>query len=131
MLARSLLDMVAAGLIEDVDVDSFNLPFYTPPSMMPTFSGPSLDWFLSALLLVWFLPSLLCPSLKALLLDLLNSSSFQELYTIFLILCMAFSGSGTDFIGKPATTDVMKFGAVGNGVTDDSRIDKIISSFLC
>ncbi|KAA8538071.1 hypothetical protein F0562_027682 [Nyssa sinensis] len=35
---------------------------------------------------------------------------------------MALSGSSTDFIGKPATTDVMKFGAVGNGVTDDSRL---------
>uniref|UniRef100_A0A5B7AQH7 Uncharacterized protein n=1 Tax=Davidia involucrata TaxID=16924 RepID=A0A5B7AQH7_DAVIN len=30
LLARSLLDMVAEGLIEEADVDSFNLPFYAP-----------------------------------------------------------------------------------------------------
>ncbi|KAA8541904.1 hypothetical protein F0562_023056 [Nyssa sinensis] len=36
---------------------------------------------------------------------------------------MALSGSSTDFISKPATpSNVMTFGAVGNGVTDDSNI---------
>ncbi|KAA8520356.1 hypothetical protein F0562_014612 [Nyssa sinensis] len=30
LIARSLLDMVATGLVEEADVDSFHLPFYSP-----------------------------------------------------------------------------------------------------
>ncbi|KAE8683486.1 hypothetical protein F3Y22_tig00111207pilonHSYRG00115 [Hibiscus syriacus] len=30
LVAKSLLDLVAQGLVEERDVDSFNLPFYTP-----------------------------------------------------------------------------------------------------
>ncbi|KAA8520354.1 hypothetical protein F0562_014610 [Nyssa sinensis] len=30
LLARSFLDMVAEGLIEEAGIDSFNLPYYTP-----------------------------------------------------------------------------------------------------
>uniref|UniRef100_A0A5B7BF43 SAM dependent carboxyl methyltransferase n=1 Tax=Davidia involucrata TaxID=16924 RepID=A0A5B7BF43_DAVIN len=30
LLAKSLLDMVAEGLVEAADIDSFNMPFYTP-----------------------------------------------------------------------------------------------------
>ncbi|GMI70209.1 hypothetical protein like AT5G66430 [Hibiscus trionum] len=30
LLAKSLLDLVAQGIVKEADVDSFNLPFYTP-----------------------------------------------------------------------------------------------------
>ncbi|KAE8690330.1 hypothetical protein F3Y22_tig00110895pilonHSYRG00073 [Hibiscus syriacus] len=30
LVAKSLVDLVAQGLVEETDVDSFNLPFYTP-----------------------------------------------------------------------------------------------------
>lgn len=53
----------------------------------------------------------------------------QELFTIFLVLCMAAMGTcrSVDFsLLQGGQTNVMNYGAVGNGATDDSQVYKII-----